>query len=121
VSSRTRFGPGHCVGDELLEDCVGQASFEAAQGFHRGLAGGEFASVVGAAFGVVADLDDGHDVQDSVQATIAGPGQPVPDLLAGGRVDGCGAGPGGEVGHGPEPGDVPDVAEDSGGATGPMP
>jgi hypothetical protein len=30
-----------------------------------GFAGGEFPPVVGAAFGVVTQLDDGHDVQDA--------------------------------------------------------
>jgi len=35
---------------------------EATHGFHRALARGELAAVVGAALGVVAQLDDGHDV-----------------------------------------------------------
>jgi hypothetical protein len=81
-----------------------------------GLAGGEFAPVVGASFGVVPDLDDGHDVQDPVEPPVPGAGEPVPLLLAGGGVDRGGAGPGGEVRAGAEPGDVADVAEDPGGA-----
>ena len=54
------------VGGQLAVEDIGEPAFEAAQGFHRCLAGGEFASVVGASLGVVADLDDGHDVQDPV-------------------------------------------------------
>jgi hypothetical protein len=47
------------IGDELPVDDLGQAPFEAPQGFHRCLAGGKLAAVVvGAAFGVVADLRD---------------------------------------------------------------
>ena len=60
------------VGDELAADDVGQPSFQAPQGLHRCLAGGELASVVSAAVGVVADLHDGGDVQDVVQPP--GPG-----------------------------------------------
>jgi hypothetical protein len=116
VSSRARFSGPVGVSDELPEDDIGESPFQAPQGFHRCLAGREFPLVVGAAFGVVADLDDGHDVQDPVQAPVPGSGQPVPLLLAGGGVDGGGAGPGGEVGLGPEAGDVADVAEDPGGA-----
>jgi hypothetical protein len=41
-----------------LVDQVGQASLEAAQGFPVGLALGAFALVVGAPFGVGADLRD---------------------------------------------------------------
>jgi hypothetical protein len=116
VSSRARFVWAVGVGGELSEDRIGQASFQAAQGFHRGLAGGEFPPVVGAAFGVVADLDDRHDVQDPVQAPVPGSGQVVPLLLTGGRVDRGGAGPRREVSLRAEPGDVADVAEDPGGA-----
>jgi hypothetical protein len=68
------------VGDEVAVDDVGQASFEAAQGFHRGLAGGELASVVGAALGVVAQLHDGGDVDDVVDPAVAGAGEAVADL-----------------------------------------
>ena len=79
-----------------------------------GLALGESAAVVGAAGGVVAELDDGHDVQDPVDAPVAGPGQAVALLVAGGRVDRGGAVPGGEVPGGAEPADVADVAEQPG-------
>jgi len=45
-------------------DHIGQAPFERPHGLHRGLALGEAAPVVGAAGRVVAQLHDGHDVQD---------------------------------------------------------
>jgi hypothetical protein len=41
------------------------------------------------ALGVVAELDDGHDVQDPVDAPVPGSGQPVASLVAGGRVEGA--------------------------------
>ena len=49
----------------------------------------ELASVVGAAFGVVAQLDDRCDVQDMVHPPVPGPRQPMADLLAGGGVQGA--------------------------------
>ena len=45
------------------------------------LPGREFASVVGAARGVVTQLDDGRDVQHVVEPAVAGAGEPVADLL----------------------------------------
>ena len=44
-------------------------------------------SVVGAALGGAAELDDSHDVQHAVDLAVACPGQAVADLVAGGRVD----------------------------------
>ena len=73
MSSRARprsFG----VVDHLSVDHIGESAFEGAYGFHWCLTGGEFASVVGAAFGVVAELDDGHDVQDAVDPPVPGSG-----------------------------------------------
>ena len=58
------------VGDELAVDDVGQTPLQAPQGLHRCLAGGELASVVGAAFGVVTDLHDRRDVQDVVHPPV---------------------------------------------------
>lgn len=110
MSSRTRPHSDGVV-DHLPVDHVGQAAFEAAHGFHRGLAGGEFAPVVAAAFGVMAELDDGHDVQHPVDAPVPGPGQAVTFLVAGGRLDRGGAVAGGEVRGGAEPGDVADVSD----------
>src|ERR1051326_8726626 len=114
VSSRTRLARGGCVADHLPVDDVGQAAFEGAHGFHRGLALGEPAPVAGAAFGVVAELDDGHDVQDPVDAPVAAPRQAVALLVAGGGIQRGGAVPGGEVRPAAEPVNVADVAEQSG-------
>jgi hypothetical protein len=70
-----------------------KVAFERAQGLHGRLAFGQATAVVGAAGGVVAELDDGHGVQDPVDAPVAGPGQPVTFLVAGGCLDRCGAVP----------------------------
>jgi hypothetical protein len=80
---------GVSVGDELAVDHVGQASFQAPERLHRGLGLGELAAVVGAALGVVADLHDRGDVQHVVEPPVAGPGQPVSDLVSAGGVQGC--------------------------------
>jgi hypothetical protein len=51
----TAFGVGGAgVGEKLAVDGVGDATLEAAHGFHPGLARGEFAPVVGAVFGIEA-------------------------------------------------------------------
>jgi hypothetical protein len=71
VSSRARRKPFR-VGEHLPVDDVGQSPFEAAHGFHRSLAGGQFSPLVGAAFGVTAKLNHSHDVQDAVDAPVAG-------------------------------------------------
>jgi len=62
----------------------------------------------------VAQLNDGHDVQDQVDATVARAGEPVAALLAGGGVQRRGAVPGREVPAAGEAGDVIDVAEQPG-------
>jgi hypothetical protein len=69
------------IGDRAAEDDVGESPLWASQRFERGLAGREFASVVDAALGVVAQLDDGRDVQDVVEPAVAGAGEPVADLF----------------------------------------
>jgi hypothetical protein len=74
--------------------------------------------IVGAAFGVVPELDDGHDVQHPVVAPVAGPGEAVALLVAGGGVDRGGAVPGREVPGDGEAGNVGDVADEAGGAGG---
>jgi len=56
------------------------------------------------------------DVEHVVEAAVAGAGQPVPDMLAGGGVDGGGAGPGGEPVAVGETGHIVDIGEDPGGA-----
>jgi hypothetical protein len=77
--------------------------------------GRQVAAVVGAPRGVVADLADRGDVEDVVQPSVAGAGEPVADLGAGGGVEGDGAGPGGEPVAVGEPGHVADVGQDPGG------
>src|SRR5215813_1698553 len=72
VPSRARL-PCPVVEDHLVVDDVGQAAFEGAHGFPGCFAGGDFAVVVGAAFGGVAELDDGHDVQRAVDLAVACP------------------------------------------------
>jgi hypothetical protein len=54
---------------------------------------------------------DGHDVQGSVDAAIAGAGKPMALLLTRGCVEWCGAVPGGEPVTGGESVDVADVGE----------
>ena len=78
---------------------------------HRGLPGGFLGVEVDASFGGVADLDHGHDVQCSVDAPVAGAGEPMPGLLAGGGIQRGGAVPGGERVAVGEPVDVADVGE----------
>jgi hypothetical protein len=103
-------------GDECAIDDVGEPAFEAAQGFFRCLALEAFAFVVGPAGRArVADLGHGHHVQRVVQTPVSGPGEPMPDLLAGGGIDGCGAVVGGEVILGREPVDRFDLGEDAAG------
>jgi hypothetical protein len=51
---------------EEFPEGVGELAFEAAEGFFAGLAFGELALVVGAGWGVDADLDDRDAVQDGL-------------------------------------------------------
>jgi hypothetical protein len=83
MSSRARPTRSGSVGvsDHLLVDHVGEVAFERPEGLHRRLALGQTTPVVGAARGVVAELDDGHDVEDAVDASVAGPRQPVAALV----------------------------------------
>jgi len=53
-------------------------------------------------------------VQDSVDAAVAGAGQSVTALVAGGRLEWGGAVPGREMRGGAEPVDVTDVADQPG-------
>jgi len=120
VSSRTRLR-GAGIGHDLPEHHIGQAAFEGAHRFHRGFPGGDLAVVAGAALGSVAELDHGHDVQHAVDLPVPRAGQAVPDVVAGGGVDGRGAVLGGEVAAVGEPGDVADLDEQPGGAGRPDP
>ena len=67
------------IEDHLVVDDVGEPTLEGAHGFHGCLPGGNLAVVVGAAFAVaVAQLHDGHDVQDPGDA----PAERAPPLGA---------------------------------------
>ena len=121
MSSRACRSVPRPVVEHRAVDDVGEASFEAAHGFVGGFAARLLAVVVGAAFGGVAELDDGHDVQDPVDLPVPASGEPVADVVAGGGVDGGGAGPGREVAAVGEPGDVADLDQQPGAPEGPMP
>ena len=69
---------------------------------------------IGAAGGVVAQLDDPAHVEHVVEAAVPGPGQRVAQMLAAGHVDRGGAGLGREVVAVGEPADVAHVGEDAG-------
>jgi hypothetical protein len=97
LPSRARHRMRHRVVDHVAVDDVGQPSFHAPHSFHRGLTIEFLAVVVGTSLGLVTQLDGGHHVQDPVDLPVARPGQPVPDLVTGGRIDGCCAIPGSEV------------------------
>jgi hypothetical protein len=92
--------------------------FRQRRGLLAGLGLAELPQVVGAALAGQPDLGDGGHVQDVVQSSVPGPVVPVPDVLAGGSVQGCGAGPRREVVAVREPGDVADIGQDSGGSRG---
>jgi hypothetical protein len=95
----------------LPVDDVGESTFEAAQRLFRGLALQAFALVVATAGRVrLADLRHGHHVQRVVESPVAGPGESVPDLLAGGGVRGAVVG--GEVVPAGEAGEVLDLGQD---------
>ena len=66
------------------EHDVGQSPFQAAEGFAFGFAGGAFAFVVGAAFGVAADLGQRDRVERPVELPVPAGIEPVPDDAAGG-------------------------------------
>jgi len=61
------------------------------------------------------------DVDHVVHPPVPGPGEPVPDDLSGGGLDGGGAGPGREPVPVGEPGDVTDVGQGAGGHDRPDP
>ncbi len=110
-----KFGAAVAVGDFNKD---GRSDVAVGAPGHLIFAGGCSSVEVGAAFGGVADLDGGHDVQHSVDLPVPGSGEPVADLVAGGGVDGGGSVPGGEVRPGGEAGDVTDLDQQPGGPRG---
>src|SRR2546423_1770570 len=100
-----------CVADHGAVDDVGQATLQTPHGLHAGLAVGELAPVMGATLGVVTQWHDGHDVQEPVDPAVARPRQPMAALVARGRLQRCGAVPGGEAALVGEPADVTDITE----------
>ena len=96
-------------------------TFQTPQRFQGSLGLGAFAPVVGASFGVVAELDDAGHVQHVVQPPVTCPGQAVVGVFAAGGIDGRGSGPGNEIVAVREAGHVRDVGQDPGGPAGPMP
>jgi hypothetical protein len=78
------------------EHDVGQFPFQAAQGFAVGFAGGSLALVVGAAFGVAADLGDRDRVERAVELPVPAGIEPVPHGPPGGGGQRGGAVGGGE-------------------------
>jgi hypothetical protein len=66
------------------------------------------------------DLADRRNVQGVVEAAVAAAVEPVPVVVAGGHVDGCGAGVAGEVVAAGEAAHVADLTDDPGGQDWPM-
>jgi antitoxin YefM len=75
------------VGAQGAEDDVGEPALEAAQRLPARLSFGAFACVVGAAFGVGADLGDGDRVERPVQLSVAAAVEPVAHGAPGGGRD----------------------------------
>ena len=70
---RTRTIPfGRDITEELTVDDVGQAPFEAAQGFRVGVAFGAFTEVVGTPGGMLTGWVTAHDVQGESELAITG-------------------------------------------------
>jgi len=95
-------------------------SLHASHGFHRGLTVEFLAVVLGTSLGLVTPLNSGHHVQNPIDLPVTRPGQPVPDLVTGGRVDGGGATPRSEVRAVGELGDVTSTSSRAA-PLGPMP
>jgi hypothetical protein len=68
-----------CVVAHGGEDDVGQSPFQAAEGFAFRFAGGAFAFVVGATFGVAADLGERDGVEGPVELAVPAGIEPVPE------------------------------------------
>ena len=98
------------VGGHPRVDHVGPSASQRAHRLHRGLPGSLLTVEVDTAGRAVTQLHHGHDVQDSVDAPVAGAGEPVALLSAAGGIQGRGAVVGGEPVPVGEAGDVTDVA-----------
>jgi hypothetical protein len=112
VSCRARRQRSLGVVEQLAVDHIGQSSFQTPHGFFVALARRAFASIVAAAFGVVADLTQRHHVQGMVELTIPSAGKPVPFHVAGGHLNRRGAGIGSERRCGTEPAHAADPGQD---------
>jgi hypothetical protein len=66
------------------EHDVGESPFEAAESFSFRLAGGAFAFVVGATFGVATDLGERDRAEGPVELPVPAGVEPVSDGAAGG-------------------------------------
>jgi hypothetical protein len=102
------------IGAQRAVDQVRQPSFEAAEGFAAGFAFGSFPQIVGAAFGVCADLGDRNRVERAVELPVPAAVQPVSYGAPRRCRDGCCSVGGGEVVPGGVAADVGDVADDRG-------
>jgi hypothetical protein len=110
------------VGEELaVVGGIGDSPPETAQRFDLRVASGELAPAVSTACGIEASLADRGDVEHMVHPTVSSTGEPVPVLLSGGGIEGCGAGPGCEPVAVGEPCDVADVGQCPVATTGPTP
>ena len=97
------------VSQQLAVHAVAEATLQRPHGLLAALALGLAAQVVRPPRRVVAHLGHGHHVQRPVDLAVSSAGQPVADVVAGGRIDGRGAGPGREVPLGRKPGNVADL------------
>src|SRR5687768_8668578 len=93
------------IGEESPVDDGGQSSFQAAHGLAVIFACGAFVLVVGASKAPVAHLAQGDEVEGVVEPAVAGAGEPVPDDVSGGDLQGRRAAVGGEVVGGREAAD----------------
>ena len=96
---------------ELPPEGIGDPPLQRRERFFAGLALGLAAQIVGAPGRVVTDLSHRYHVDRMVQLTVPARVQPVPFPGRARRLDRCGAVVAGELGSGPEPGDVVDVTE----------
>src|SRR5450756_2021536 len=102
------------VGDEMAIDDLRELALQAAERLARGLVLGELASVVVAPGARMHRLDPRREVKRVVERAVTTARKSVAGHLAARDLDRRGAGVAREAIRRPEPGDVPDVAEDLG-------